>query len=154
MDLTVSDYNDFLGDPVVKDTFTIYTEGHDESNVKYPGRETTDSEKVVVDTDEYTVVVLGVEDSGWGFPTLEVYYENKSDKDVNFNIDDVKINGESFTAYSGMDVTAGHFAYESVSFDGDEMEGAPEKYEFTLKISDADELWGDAFFEQECTFEP
>ncbi len=154
MDLSVSDYSDLFGDPIVKDTFTIYTDGHDASNVKYPERETTDNEKAVVDTDEYTVVVLGIEDTGFGLPTLELYFENKTDKDVNFKIDEVTIDGNYYTAYSGTDVTAGHFAYESSSFDGNEIEGTPEKYEFTVKISDADELWGDPFFEQECTFEP
>ena len=154
MDLTVSDYNDFLGDPIVDDTFTIYTEGYDASNVVYPERDTTANEKVILDTDEYTVIVLGIEDSGWGLPTLELYYENKTDKDVEFDIDNVKIDGADYTVYCGTDVTAGHFAYESASFDGDDLDGAPKKYEFTLQISDADELWGDPFFEQECKFEP
>ena len=154
LDLSVSDYSDFFGDPIVKDTCTIYTDGYDASNIKYPERKTTDNEKVVVDTDEYTVVVLGIEDNGWGLPTLELYYENKSDKDVNFKIDEVTIDGNYYTTYSGADVTAGHFAYESASFDGNEIEGTPEKYEFTVKVSDADEIWGEPFFEQECTFEP
>lgn len=153
IDITISDYNDFFGEPIVKDTFTIYTDGYNASNVEYPERVTTDNEKVVVDTDEYTVVALGIEE-GWGIPTLELYFENKTDKDVNFNVDDVKINGKDYTAYSGTDVTAGHFAYESASFDGDDIDGTPDKYEFTIKISDADELWGDPFFEEECTFEP
>ena len=152
MDLTVSDYNDFFGDPIVKDTFTIYTDGYDASNVKYADRETTANEKVVVDTDEYTVIVLGVDES-WGF-TLEMYYENKTDKDVMFNVDEVKINGEDVTAYSGTDVTAGHFGYESVSFTSDNDDLNPESFEFTLKVSDADQLWGDPFFTQECTYEP
>ncbi len=154
MDLTVSDYNDFFGDPIVKDTFTIYTDGYDASNVKYPERKSVDGEKVVVDTDEYTVIVLGIEDTGFGLPTLELYYENKTDKDVNFDIEDVKIDGKDYTEYSGTDVTAGHCAYESASFDGDDIEGTPGKYEFKVKVSDADEIWGDPFFEQECTFEP
>ena len=150
--ITVSDYEDIFADALVKENVTVYMPGFDESNVKYPERKAVDGEKAVVDTDEYTVIVLGVDEDSWGVPGLKVYYENKTDKDVKFDIDDVEIGGKPVTSYAGSTVLAGCCGYENLSFDGDD-DIEPTDYKFTVMVSE-DTLWAEPFFEQECTFEP
>lgn len=152
--ITVSDYEDILADALVKDNVTVYMPGFDESNVSYPERKSVEGEKVVVDTDDYTVIVLGVDEDSWSVPGLKVYYENKTDKDVKFSVDDVEIGGKYVTTYAGTSVLAGRCGYETLSFsyDGDE-EIEPTDYKFTVMVSE-DSLWADPFFEQECTYEP
>ena len=150
--ITVSDYEDIFADALVKDNVTVYMPGFDESNVKYPERKSVDGEKAVVDTDDYTVIVLGVDEDSWGVPGLKVYYENKTDRDVKFDIDDVEIGGKPVTSYAGSTVLAGCCGYENLSFDGDD-DIEPTDYKFTVMVSE-DSLWADPFFEQECTYEP
>ncbi len=150
--ITVSDYENILSDPLVKEDVTLYMPGYDESNVKYPERTPTAGEKTVLDSDGHKLVVLGVDEDSWGVPGLKVYYENKTDKDVKFDIDDVEIGGNPVTSYAGSTVLAGCCGYENLSFDGDD-DIEPTDYKFTVMVSE-DTLWADPFFEQECTFEP
>ncbi len=74
-------------------------------------------EITVVDNDECTVKITGIdEDNFWGY-TLKVYLENKStDKTYMFSVDNAAVNGVQTDPFFAVEVAPGKKANEDMSF--------------------------------------
>lgn len=95
-------------------------------------------EKVLVDNDKITFTVTGVkQDPIWGY-TLQVFVENKTDKNLMFSLDDVSVNGFMVDPLWAESIAPGkksngeiHFSEKSFKDNGIE---SVEELEFTLRV--------------------
>jgi hypothetical protein len=97
----------------VNEIFTVYPNGED--NVQYPDPRTAqDTDIVLLDTDDCTMVVTSIDpDDIWGY-TVNVYLENKTDSKLTFSIDNASVNGYMCDPFWGCSVAAGKKAYTSI----------------------------------------
>ncbi|MBR3058296.1 MAG: hypothetical protein IKG93_10070 [Clostridiales bacterium] len=140
--LRIYDSNDWSAESVVDETFVVYPTGLSESQISIPDRWKGSNEKVIVDNDEVTFIVLGTyTDSIWGY-SVAVYLENKTDKNLMFTWDESSINGFMVDAYWATTVSPGNRKIDSVQFSNSKIEenGIKEvnDIEFKLRIYDSD----------------
>ena len=138
--------------------FTIYPTGKTPAEIVYPERRTAASEKVIVDNDVLTFVILESEDDSiWGY-SLNCYLENKSDKSLTFSADDVSVNGFMIDPFWASTVLPGKRNYSSMSFSDSEFEEngieEVEKVEFTLRVYDADNWFDEDVLKGTFSYEP
>ena len=112
----------------------------------------------LVDSDQFTVKLSGIDPKGfWGY-TLQVFIENKTDKELMFSTDDVSVNGFMCDPYWAASIAGGKKANEEISFsEGDfERNGieAVKEIEFTLSIYDSNDILADDLFKQTFTIKP
>lgn len=105
-------------------------------------------ETVLVDDDNCTVIIKGIDpDNLFGY-TLNVYLENKTDKELMFSVDDVSVNGFMCDPFWASTVSAGKKANEQINFLESEFEknGIQEVKEisFTLNVYDSND-WTDEY---------
>ncbi|MBE6959557.1 MAG: hypothetical protein E7448_02405 [Ruminococcaceae bacterium] len=113
---------------------------------------------VLVDNDQFTVKITGIDPKGtWGY-TLKVFLENKTDKELMFSTDDVSVNGFMCDPFWAVSVAAGKKANEEISFsEGDFKKNGIESVEeivFTLSIYDSNDFMADDLLEQAFTVKP
>ena len=91
MMINISDDEDWEADDIVDDTFTIYPLGEDA--VKEYTYTAGKKDIVLADNDSCRIVVTGFEtDDILGY-AMNIYIENKTDKELMFSTDDVSVNG-------------------------------------------------------------
>lgn len=156
--LRVHDYDDWMADDFVHDVFTIYPTGLDAASVSYPARRSTSSEKVIVDNDDICFIILeNTVDSIWGY-TLKCYLENKTDKSVMFNWDDVSVNGFMIDPFWAREIAPGMRGYSDINFSDSEFEEngitEVEEIEFTFNVHDSDDWFANDLFDEVCTYAP
>lgn len=71
---------------------TVYPTGKKAEEYKVPDRKKIEGEKVLVDNDEITFIIQGVENTSSGC-SIDCYYENKTDEPVTFQCESLQING-------------------------------------------------------------
>ena len=113
---------------------------------------------VLVDNDQFTVKITGIDPKGfWGY-TLKVFLENKTDRELMFSTDDVSVNGFMCDPYWAVSVASGKKANEEISFsEGDFQKSGIEAVEqivFTLCIYDSNDILADNLLEQTFTVKP
>ena len=151
--LSAYDNNDWEAGNLVYSDYIIYPDGKDAA-VKIE-RESDETEKVLFDTDECSMVVIGFEEDGiWG-PELNVYFDNKSDKDLLISFEDVSVNGTMCDPYWGTVVTAGNNAYAAISWmeedlDANEIEQI-EEVQGMMLVYDNDDWEADALVEEQIS---
>ena len=116
------------------------------------------TDHVVVDDEHCTFIIKNVDPNGdWGF-TLNVFCENKTDKNLMFSWDDVSVMGFMADPFWAVDVAAGKKANESISFSYDTLETigmeAVDDITFTLRISDSDDWSVDPILVEEFAVYP
>lgn len=103
--LRIYDSNDWMADPVVEDTFTVYPQG--EEAVQPYVRESKDSDIVLFDNDDCAMIITGFDpDNLFGYK-MNVYLENKTDKTLMFSAGDVSVNGFMSDPYWAVTVAPG-----------------------------------------------
>ena len=116
------------------------------------------SSMTLVDNDQFTVKITGVDTNGFLGYTLKVYLENKTDKKLMFSTEDVSVNGFMCDPFWAISVAAGKKANEEITFsEGDfEKNGIKtvEEIVFTLSIYDSNDILADDLLEQTFTFKP
>jgi hypothetical protein len=97
----------------VETPFTYYT--NDENDFYIPDSRTVqDTDIVLLDTDDCTMIVTSIDpDDIWGY-TVNVYLENKTDSKLTFSIDNASVNGYMCDPFWGCSVAAGKKAYTSI----------------------------------------
>ena len=100
-------------------------------------------EIVLVDNEDITVKVTGInEDTIWGY-ALTVYLENKTDKNLMFSLSDVSVNGFMCDPYWAQSVAAGMKSNTEVSWFDDDLKAngirEVEDVTFTLRIYDSND---------------
>ncbi|MDD6187757.1 MAG: hypothetical protein PUB11_06905 [Oscillospiraceae bacterium] len=116
----VYDSNDWLADDVAKETVNIYPYG-EENAVKFV-RESRDTDNVIIDNENVTVIVTGYDKDGiWGY-TVNLYLINKTDTGVMFCVDDASVNGYMVDPFYAKSVPAGKSAFSSMSWSNSALE--------------------------------
>lgn len=137
--LYVFDAGDFMAEPFVNETFTIYPTGLNAETVQYPQRAAVGGEQLVADNGDLRFIVESVEDDGT-FYTLRCYMENKTASSLMFSWDSVTVNGTAIDPLWACEVAAGKQAYSEVTFWHSLLEehgiGSPEEIGFRLTVSD------------------
>ena len=118
-------------------------------------REPEATDVVLLDSEECSMVSLGImEDEIWG-TELKVYFENKSERDLLISFEDVSVNGMMCDPYWGMVVTAGNNAYADISWMEEDLEEngieVIEEVQGTMLVYDNDDWEADALVEETIT---
>lgn len=118
--LSAYDNNDWEAGNLVYSDYKIYPNGKDAAIAIE--REPEETDQVLFETDECSMVVVGFEEDGiWG-TELNVYFDNKSDKDLLISFEEVAVNGSMCDPYWGTVVTAGNNAYAAISWMEEDLE--------------------------------
>lgn len=111
----VYDPEDWAAEPVAECTEHIYPLGKDKAK-KYT-RTPSDSDVVVADNDNVTIMVTGFsQDDYYGYYT-KLYLVNKTDATVTFSADQVSINGIMADPYFSTDLEAGEAVFTNIVWD-------------------------------------
>lgn len=149
----VYDSDDWTAEPVAYETVSIYPYGENEA--EYFVRTAQDSDVVLIDNDSVSVVALDYEtDSIWGF-TVNLYLENKTDKEVMFSVDDASVNGYMIDPFFAKSVLPGKCAFTSVSWSDGSLEDnkitSVEEIEMRIRAYDANNWVGNDFADEVVT---
>lgn len=116
----VVDSEDWFADPAVIETVHIYPYG--EENASAFVREPADTDNVLVDDDNVSVIVTGFrEDEVWGY-TADLYLADKTDSGVMFSAGDVSVNGCMIDPIFIKTVMPGTCMFTSMSWSNDELQ--------------------------------
>ena len=156
MTIRVYDSNDWLAEETALETVHIYPYGDDKASTFT--REPQPTDQVLVDNEYATAIVTGyTEDSNWGY-TVNLFFINKSDKEVMFSVNDASVNGYMADPFFAKAVMAGKCAFASMSWSDSTLEknsiAEIEEIEFTLRIYDNNDWLAEAFAEENITLNP
>ncbi|MCD7809603.1 MAG: hypothetical protein LUH02_09685 [Erysipelotrichaceae bacterium] len=141
---------------VANETVHVYPYGEDKATTFT--RESQDTDNVLVDNDEVTVIVIGYDpDDTWGYG-VNLYLVNKTDTEVMFSVDDASINGYMIDPFYATTVSAGKCAFSTISWYDTDLEDNGiediEEIEFKLTAYD-DENYEDYYVDgQSVTLNP
>lgn len=79
----------------VDGAFSFYPTGKTAQTVAYPVRQISTSEQTVVDNGFGAVILMGVEQDAQGQQVLRAYLENRTDRFISFEFENVSVNGEA-----------------------------------------------------------
>lgn len=116
------------------------------------------AETVLIEDENCTVSITGIEDDSiWGY-TLKAYLENKTDINLMFSLEDVSVNGFMCDPFWACSVSAGMKSHEDISFLADDFRrngiSAPSAIRFTLNVYDADNYTAEHLLSQSFTLYP
>lgn len=116
------------------------------------------AEQVLVEDDNCTVKITGIEtDSIWGY-TLKLFLENKTDVELMYTVDDVSVNGFMCDPFWASTVTANMKSNEEISFSEEAFDRngieSPTEITFTLRVYDSNDWEAPYLVEQEFTIYP
>ena len=153
LNFSVADADDWEAEAVARVSVHVYPQGQDKA-AKY-SRPAKDTDKVLVDNDQFTVIATGSSlDEIWGY-TMDLFLVNKTDKAVMFNIDDASINDFMADAFYAVSVDGGNCAFGSVSWSSFSLEKNKitqvNKVEFLLQVKDESDWMADDLFSKIIT---
>lgn len=115
-------------------------------------------ELVLIDDENVTIKVTGVEPDGLFGYTLNVFIENKTELQLMFSVDNVSVNGFMCDPFWASVVDAGKKANEQICFMESDFDrnGIEEVTDvtFTLKVYDSNDLMKDDLIEETFTVNP
>ena len=151
----VYDNDDWTADAFAEEVVHVYP--HGEENAELYVREPADTDNVLVDNENISVIVTGIdEEDTWGY-TLDLYIANKTDKTIMVSADDISVNGYMADPYFGHTLGAGKSAFTEMSWSYSSLEesGITEvgDIEFTLRAYDYDDWSADDLVNQVVTLD-
>lgn len=113
---------------------------------------------VLVENADICVKITGVEnDPVWGY-TLNVYLENKTDKELMFTVDDVAINRYMCDPFWAETVAAGMKSHSSINWFESSLQqnsiSDVEEISFTLRVYDANDFFAEDVFLESFNITP
>lgn len=152
----VYDSDNWEADNVAKETVHIYPYGQDKATTF--SRAPQDSDIVLVDNDELSVTVIGYDkDNIWGY-SVNVFIQNKTDKNIMFSTDNESINGFMVSALWAETVPSGKCSFGSITWFSSSLEDnnitTVENIEFILRAYDADNYFADDIVNKEIKLVP
>ena len=116
------------------------------------------SERVLVDSEDFTVKLKGINpDDLLGF-SMELFLENKDDESLMFSIRDVSVNSFMIDPLWASEVASGKKANESVTFLASELEKndieTVQEISFTLVVYESDDMSAEYKLEKTFTVHP
>ena len=154
--LRVYDSDDWSADDYVRETVHVYPFGIDKATVYV--REPQDTDTVIVDNDQFSVIVTGYDpDSFWGY-AAKLYLVNKSDKNLSFTCDDVSVNGFMCEPYWSETLGPGKSAFSDVdwadsTFEENGIEDV-EEIKMTFRVYDDDDWFADDIYNETIVLKP
>ena len=155
VDFTLSVYPSGDGTNLLaQDKVTVYPNG--EAAYQPSVYEAGEKDTVLVDAPELSFIATGSDPDGeWGY-NLNVYMENRSDREQDYTVKNVKINGQLCDPYWYRTLDAGKKSFTYINWYTDELEHMEifevSRIEFDLVVTDAGS--GTAVLEQHCVVEP
>ena len=155
MSFRVYDSEDWSADAVAEETVHVYPHGED--NIVQFEYEPADTDQILYDDDKCTVIATGVrEDDIWGY-VVDLFIDNKTDKNIVIDAEDVSVNGYMAEPYFAHALPAGKSAFTEMSWSDSDLEEngitEVEEIEFTLRVYDNDDWSGDDLVNQVITYE-
>lgn len=154
--LRIYDSSDWSADDLVKEEFTVYPLG--EAAASPYTRTAHEGEIVLFEDENCAMIVTGFDpDSIWGY-AVNVYLENKTDKNLMFSVSDAAVNGYMCDPFWAETVAAGKRSNTSISWLASELKsnGITEVESLTLPITvyNADDWTGDYLIDATFTLNP
>ena len=153
--LRIFDSENWMEAPIVEDVFTIYPTGLTADTLVLPPRPETIGQSVAAEDENILFVIENVEESAAGY-TLQVYMQNKSDRNLLYAWDLVSVNGMMIDPFWAMSVAAGKNACARITFHRSDLENSGiagvTNIEFTLLVSDYDDWEAGHLLEKICTY--
>ena len=147
---------DWTEAPIIEKEFTVYPTGLDADTAVSPVRRDTQGQQVLAENEDLRFVIEKADDSKPSSYRLQVYLENKTDKNLMFSWDLVSVNGKMLDPYWAMGVAAGKKACSEVIFNRADLEdnGITDitEVEFTLTVSDYDNWSGEELLKEVYTY--
>lgn len=152
----VTDANDFMAKPVANPTVHVYPYG--EENATVYQRPAQDTDVVVVDNEQVSVIVTEyTNDPIWGY-CAKVFLVNKTDKELMFTADDVSVNGFMLDPLFADLVEGGKCAYSFLSWLESDFEDNGitdvQSIEFTLRVYDPTDWAADDVVNMQIELKP
>ena len=116
IEMTFEVYNtDDYEDHVARETVHIYPYG--EENASKFTREAADTDKVLADDENVTIILTGYEkDDEWEYYLAHIYVVNKTDHKLMFSVEDASINGYMADPFFATELDAGKSEFTSLSW--------------------------------------
>lgn len=156
--LYVQDSEEFMNEPVVNESFTIYPTGKTADTAVFPEYRHRDGETVIVHNEDLTFIIQNVDDELADYYTLNCYIANHTDKNLMVSWEDVSVNGFMVNPFWAMNVAAGKQAYSEIIFYRTDLEEQDievvQDIEFSLLVSDYDNWEADYLLNEVYTFKP
>ncbi|MBR3973566.1 MAG: hypothetical protein IKJ99_06410 [Oscillospiraceae bacterium] len=154
--LRIYDNNDWMADSLVEEDFTIYPLGEEEVNPFI--REPQEGELVLFEDENCAIIVTGFDpDNIWGY-TVNVYLENKTDKNLMFSLDGAAVNGFMCDPFWAEEVAPGKRSNSGISWSSSDFEdnGITELESITLpfRVYDAEDWMDDDILYETFTLNP
>lgn len=153
--LYIFDSDDFMAEPIVSETHTIYPTGLSAETVVLPQRQSVDGEQVFLNNAEFSFIVESFEDTGSAY-TLRCYLANHADTTAMFSWENVTVNGCAIDPLWVTEVYAGKQAYSEINFQRSDLEAAGiesvEQIDFDLMVFDLDNWTADPMVSEPCTY--
>ena len=140
------------GSYLLRETVSVYPTGKQPGEIEIPERRTAAGEKVIADNEQFCFVILELQKDSMSNWSALVYMENRSDKALSFEWDEVKVQGKEIDVWFSEDVPAGARMYDEVFFYESKMKEAGltevSSLEFVLQIEDAEDWFADPLLEE------
>ena len=154
--LRVSDYNDWMADPLVEQEFVVYPMG--EEAVQVYERVDQPEDIVLFDNEYCKMIVTGFEqDDIWGY-SMNVHLENKTDKEMMFSADGVAVNGFMCDPFWGESVMPGKRSNTSITWSKESFEEncitEVEEIVLPIRVSDYSDWMEEPYVEDSFTVNP
>ena len=137
--------------PTTEDTTTV-------PETTVPETTTPAAEVILVDDKNCTVIVKGYDENALLGYAVNVFIENKTDKELMFSVSEVSVNGYMCDPFWAKTVSAGKKANEQITFFESDFESngieIVEDITFTLKVYDSNDWTADKLVEQTFTINP
>lgn len=144
----VYDSNDWSADPVAYETVHVYPLGEDKAELFM--RQEQDTDVVLADNESAAVIVTGCGQDGSGAFTVQLFLDNRSDKDLMFSVDDASVNGYMIDPFYAHELMAETCCFGEMKWSVSKLEendiGTVEEVEFALRIYDSNDWLADDIF--------
>lgn len=157
MYLRAYESDSYEAEDVANNSVHIYPKGQ-ENAVTYV-REVKDTDTVLVDNENVTIIITGMEiDEVFGSESLGFYLVNKTSENVTFSMDDVSVNGFAMDPFFIVSVSPGLSKFVAADwynydFEENNIEKI-EKIEFTFTASSSDDYTKDDYFNDKVIYTP
>lgn len=155
--LRISDSENWMEAPIAENVCTIYPTGLTADTLVLPQRPETAAQAVIAEDENIRFVIEEVrnEDSAY---TLQVYMENRTDRNLMYAWDLVSVNGNMIDPFWASFVAAGKKACSEITFSRSDLEANGitdvSDIEFKLIVSDYDDWEAPNLLEQTFTYNP
>ena len=156
--LRIYDSENWMEEPLLQEACTIYPTGLNAETVRFPVRAETPGQVVVAEDENARFVIEWADAEDSSAYTVQVYMENKTDRNLMYAWDMVSVNDVMLDPFWATVVAAGKKACSEVTFYRSELaeNGIEdiENIEFTLLVSDYDDWEVGNLLETNFTYQP